>query len=155
MKKWEEMMELLTDELAGFDNSVKKLETLCKNLDTIKVKADSSNIEYRLKEFLEEQQHRMNWLEKQLGEQQTQIGASRGLPKWLLTLYAIGMLLPLFAIGYFGYQGYNLQEQKRQAFEQGQNQIIERFTWYFDERPEAYEAYREWKETTQGVPSKQ
>ncbi len=155
MKKLEEMMELLTDELAGFDNSVKKLETLCKNLDTIKVKADSSNIEYHLKDFLKEQEQRMKQLEKQLYEQQARIETSRGLPKWLLTLYAIGMLLPLFAIGYFGFQGYNLQEQKRKAFEQGQNQIIERFTQYFDERPEAYEAYNEWKETTLCVPSEQ
>ncbi len=153
MKKLEEMMELLTDELAGFDNSVKKLETLCKNLDTIKIKADSSNIEYHLKEFLKEQKQHIRRLEKQLDEQRTQLEASRNLPEWLLTLYAIGMLLPLFAIGYFGYQGYGLQNQKKKAFEQGQDQIIERFTRYFEERPEAYEAYKEWKETIQGVPS--
>ncbi len=145
MKKMEEFMELLTDELAGFDGSVKKLEDLCKKLDTIKVKSDSTNIEYHIKQFLKEQKRRMSQLEKRIDTQQAKIESSRGLPEWLLTLYAVGMLLPLFAIGYFGYHGYGLQGQKRKAFEQGQQHIIDHFGSYFDEEPEAYEAYHIWK----------
>lgn len=152
MKKMEEFMELLTDEMVGFDGSVKKLETLYKNLDTIKVKADSTNIEDHIKQFLKEQQGRMSQLEKRIDTQQTKIKASRSLPEWLLTLYAVGMLLPLFAIGYFGYQGYGLQGQKRKAFEQGQQHIIEHFGDYFEKHPEAYEPYRIWKERDSVVP---
>ncbi len=152
MKKTEEFMELLTDELAGFDGSVKKLEALCKKLDTIKVKADSTNIEYHIKQFLKEQKGRMSQLEKQIDAQQTKIESSRGLPEWLLTLYAIGMLLPLFVIGYFGYQAYGLQGQKRKAFEQGQQHIIDHFGDYFAEHPGAYEPYKIWKEKDSVVP---
>ncbi len=152
MKKIEEFMELLTDELAGFDGSVKKLETLCKQLDTIKVKADSSNVEYHIREFLRKQEHTTERMEKRIDAQQTKIEACRGLPEWLLTLYAIGMLLPLFSIGYFGYQGYGLQGQKRKAFEQGQQHIIDHFGSYFEDHPEAYEPYKIWKERDSVVP---
>ncbi len=152
MKKMEEFMELLTDEMAGFDGSVKKLEGLWKKLDTIKVKADSTNIEYHIKVFLSEQRRRMTQLEKRIDEQQTKIKASRGLPEWLLTLYAVGMLLPLFAIGYFGYQSYGLQGQKRKAFEQGQQHIIDHFGDYLQDHPEAYEPYKIWKEKDTVVP---
>lgn len=152
MKKMEEFMELLTDEMAGFDGSVKKLEALYRKLDTIKVKADSTNIEYLIKEFLSKQKRRMTHLEKRIDEQHTKIKASRGLPEWLLTLYAIGLLLPLFAIGYFGYQGYGLQGQKRKAFEQGQQHIIDHFGDYFEEHPEAYEPYKIWKGKDSVVP---
>lgn len=153
MKKMEEFMELLTDELAGFDGTVKKLEALCKKLDMINVKADSTNIEYHIKEFLREQKQRIAHLEKRIDTQQTKIKASRGLPEWLLTLYAIGMLLPLFAIGYFGYQSYGLQGQKRKAFEQGQQHIIDHFGSYFEEHPEAYSPYKIWKEKDSVVSS--
>ncbi len=152
MKKMEEYMELLTDELSGFEQSIKKLEALYGKLDTIKLKADSSNIEYRIREFLNEQERRTDRLEKRITAQQNKIEASRGLPEWLLTLYAIGMLLPLFAIGYFAYQGYGLQGQKRKAFEQGQQHIIDHFGDYFKEHPEAYGPYKIWKSKDPGVP---
>ncbi len=52
MKKMEEMMELFTEELAGFDNSVKKLELLSKHLESIKVTADNSATERLIKAHL-------------------------------------------------------------------------------------------------------
>lgn len=52
MKKMDDIMELLTDEINGFQKSIEKLENLSKNLDEVKVKADTSNVEYHLKEHL-------------------------------------------------------------------------------------------------------
>ena len=54
MKKLDDIMELLTDEINGFQNSIKKLESLSKGLNEVKV--DTSKLEYHLKEQLRHQE---------------------------------------------------------------------------------------------------
>ena len=51
-KKLDEVMELLSDELDGFDRSLDKLEKLTKNTEGIKIKPDISEIERLLKQHL-------------------------------------------------------------------------------------------------------
>jgi len=152
MKKMEEFMELLTEELACFDRSVEKLEQLSKNLNNVKVKADSSQIDYRIKEFLNKQRQDVKSFKKQTNKMETKLDSMQILPKWLLVLYGIALLLPLFAISYFGYQGFRLQEIKKNAFNHGQDHIIEHFKKYFDENPEAYGPYKNWKEKDSEIP---
>ena len=45
MKKMDEIMELLTEEIEGFNSSIRKLQELSKKWDNLKIKADSSDIE--------------------------------------------------------------------------------------------------------------
>ena len=56
MKKIDEIMELLTEEIEGFNRSIGKLEELSKKWDNLKIKADSSNIDYYVKDFLRKQE---------------------------------------------------------------------------------------------------
>lgn len=51
-KKLDEVMELLTDELDGFNKSIVRLERLIQNTDNIKVIPDTSEIERLLREHL-------------------------------------------------------------------------------------------------------
>ncbi len=51
-KKLDEVMELLTDELDGFNKSLGKLEKLTQNVDGIKIIPDTSEIERLLREHL-------------------------------------------------------------------------------------------------------
>ena len=48
-KKLDEIMELLTDELDGFNRSIVRLEQLTQNTDNIKVIPDTSEIESLLR----------------------------------------------------------------------------------------------------------
>ncbi len=51
-KKLDEVMELLTDELDGFNNSIVRLEHLTQNVENIKIKPDTSEFERLLGEHL-------------------------------------------------------------------------------------------------------
>ena len=48
-KKLDEVMELLNDELDGFNKALEKLEKLTENVDNIKISPDTSQIEHMLK----------------------------------------------------------------------------------------------------------
>ena len=48
----DEIMELLSDEIDGFNKSIKKLEVLSKKWNELNIKADSSSIEFYIKEHL-------------------------------------------------------------------------------------------------------
>lgn len=79
--------------------------------------------------------------------------SARLYPEWLTNLFWIGLVVTLFTIGYFGYQGFMFQESRKAAYQKGQDHIIAHFTEYFDDDPKAYEAYTKWKEEASSVPS--
>lgn len=51
-KKLDEVMELLSDELDGFNKSINRLEKLTQNVENIKIKPDTAEIERMLPEHL-------------------------------------------------------------------------------------------------------
>jgi len=66
-KKLDEVMELLSDELDGFNKSIDKLEKLSQKTENIKIKANTSNIEYLLTEHLRIEKDKTNRLEQTVG----------------------------------------------------------------------------------------
>ena len=56
----DEIMELLSDEIDGFNRSIKKLEVLSKKWDELKIKADTSTIEFHIKENLRKSEQSMD-----------------------------------------------------------------------------------------------
>lgn len=67
-KKLDEVMELLSDELEGFNKSIKRLEKLTQNVDNVNIKADTSNIEYYIQEHLKAEREKLIIRLKQLFE---------------------------------------------------------------------------------------
>ncbi|GMN11878.1 hypothetical protein MTsPCn9_11540 [Croceitalea sp. MTPC9] len=112
MKKIDEIMELLTEEINGFEKSVEKLECLSKNLNEIKVKADTSNMEYRLKEHLRAQERIESQNKQTLKELNQKLKRAKLVPKWLLILFLSVLIMLTIVIGYLSFQVVQLNKDK-------------------------------------------
>lgn len=145
MKKMEDIMELLTEEFASFEQSVKKLELLSKNLDNLKVKADTSAINYKIEDFLNHQKRRDSFQEKNIETIHKKIDKARMVPKWLTIIFYMGVSLLLITMLYFGYQGFRFSQAKDAAFKNGQASVLNHFDSYFEENPKQFKIYKDWK----------
>ena len=103
MKKMDEIMELLTEEIEGFNRSIGKLEELSKQLDNLKIKADSSNIEFYIKDFLRQQERTVETYGKSVKETNRIVKSATLIPKCIMALFLIALTLAIVTLAYFGY----------------------------------------------------
>ena len=68
MAKLDEIMEVLTQEISGFNNSIGKLEELSTKFDDLKITADTSHLEFQLKDFLRLQKINLEFYNKRMDE---------------------------------------------------------------------------------------
>jgi len=103
-KKLDEVMELLTDELDGFNTSIKRLESLTENVENIKIKPDTSEIEKMLIEHLELQKQNNLKLKESLQNIEQRIAKARLVPKVQLWLHYSIWFVTLVIIGYLSFK---------------------------------------------------
>lgn len=144
MKKIDEIMELLTEEIEGFNRSIGKLEELSKKWDNLNVKADSSHIEFYIKEFLRQQERTMETYRKNVRETHRTIKSATLVPKWVTALFLIAIALTVFTPAYFGYHFIRFEENRKAAFEKGREEIIFELRDYFDNHPLIYRDFQKW-----------
>lgn len=108
----DEIMELLTEEVNGFQKSIEKLESLSKNLNEVKVKADTSNMEYYLKEHLRKQERIESQNKRTLKELNQKLKQVKLIPKWLLVLFLSVLIMLTIVIGYLSFQVVQLNKDK-------------------------------------------
>jgi hypothetical protein len=99
-KKLDEVMELLNDELDGFNKSITKLEKLTQNTENIKIKADTSVIEYLLKEHLRTEKEKNDRLQEAIQRMTKQLSKSRLIPKFQVYIHYGIYFISLIIIGY-------------------------------------------------------
>ncbi|WP_273276800.1 DUF6730 family protein [Maribacter polysiphoniae] len=153
-KKLDEVMELLTDELDGFNKSIGRLERLTQNTDNIKVIPDTSEIERLLREHLNSEKGNTVKLRQSVQDIRSQISKARLVPKiqqWIQ--YSI-WLVSLVIIGYLGLQVSRIGEVQERAFTEGEQEVISNLRGYFDQNPSHYESYRKWLQKKDSVPNR-
>ena len=111
MKKLDDIMELLTDEINGFQNSIKKLEGLSKGLNEVKV--DTSKLEYLLKEHLRHQERVQSQNKITLNDINKKLKRAKLIPKWLLVLFLSVSIILSMTIGYLGFQVIQLNKKEK------------------------------------------
>ncbi len=99
-KKLDEVMELLSDELDGFNKSILKLEKLTQNVDNINIKADTSNIEYCIQDHLRTEKEKSQKLHEAFQRMEKQLSKSQVVPKIQLWLHYSMYMICLIIIGY-------------------------------------------------------
>ncbi len=104
-------MELLTDEINGFENSIKKLEGLSKGLNEVKV--DTSKLEYLLKEHLRHQERVQSQNKITLNDINKKLKRAKLIPKWLLVLFLSVLITQSIAIGYLSFQVVQLNKKEK------------------------------------------
>lgn len=111
MKKMDDIMELLIDEISGFQKSIEKLEGLSSNLNDFKLKVDTSKIEFLLKENLRTQERVQSQNRQALKKIDEKLKRSKLIPKWLLVLFLSSLLIMSITFGYLGFQVVKLNRE--------------------------------------------
>jgi hypothetical protein len=151
-KKLDEIMELLNDELDGFDKSLDKLEKLTKNVDNIKIKPDTSQIEYLLREHLDSEKAKNSKLQESVLNMEKRISKARLVPKTQVWLQYTIWFMCLVIIAYLVLQVSRIDHIQQKAFLEGRQQVISDLKGYFDQNPKHYESYQKWLKEKDSVP---
>ncbi len=148
-------MELLNDELDGFNRSLDKLEKLTMNVDNIKIRSDTSQIEYLLKEHLDSAKTNNSKLQESVTNITEQISKARLIPKSQLWLHYSIWITSLIIIGYLAFKVSQLDDTKEKAFTEGEQEVILNLKGYFDQNPEHYQSYLKWIKKEDRVPNQE
>lgn len=152
MKKMEAMMELLTEEIEGFNKSIRKLEALSENFKDLKIKADTSSIEYYIKQFLGEQKQAITIYKEKTTEINQRIKSARITPNWLATLFCIVVSIQILSLSYFTYHFIRFEDRNETAFKEGQKESSKNLKGYFEDHPIIYEDFKKWTRKKDSIP---
>ena len=104
MKKLDEIMELMTDEMADFKVAILKLELLSKQISTLSIPISTEALDNNLNTFLEKQEKENRLKDEVLKEIERKLKHARIIPNYLLILFgSLGIIL-LSLLAYFGYR---------------------------------------------------
>lgn len=152
-KKLDEVMELLNDELDGFNKALEKLEKLTENVDNIKIKPDTSQIEHILKEYLNTERAKSVKIQEVVQNIGEQISKARMVPKVQLWFQYGIWVVSLIIIGYLSFQVSRIDQIQQGAFLDGKQAVIKDLKSYFEQYPKHYETYQEWLKDKDGIPN--
>lgn len=153
MKKIDEIMELFTEEISGFNASISKLEKLSKNLNDLKIQADASNIEFYINDFLKSQKRTLEFYSNQLDEMQKKIKKASVRPKWEVKVIYMLIGMITIAFTYLGYYFIQFENRNKAAFLNGKKEAVYEIRGYFNNHPVIYENFQEWAKKQDGIPN--
>ena len=154
MKKMDEIMELLTEEIDGFNRSINKLENLSKNLQDLKIKADSSSIKYLLKEHLKDERRSLEGYKDVIKEMDKKLKGARLTPDWLAAFFCIAVVISVLSISYFGHHFIQFKEREKVVFAKGKKKAIFELRGYFDDHPIIYRDFQKWARKQDSISNK-
>ena len=146
MKKLDEIMELMADEMVDFKTAVLELQRLSEKLVKLSIPITTEALEKDLNSFLQNQEAEKEKTDEILQDIDRKLQHARLLPNYLLLLFGIAGILGLGLLGYFGYTSNEKIEQNFEAYRmimESQNTLHED---YFAAYPEIQKAYCKWLE---------
>jgi len=152
-KKLDEVMELLSDELDGFNKSIVRLEGLTQNTDKIKIEPDTTGIETLLREHLELEKNKNKSMQESMRNVSIQIANARLIAKVQLWFHYSIWFISLIIIGYLSYKVTLIDAIQERAFAEGEQQMISNLRGYFDQNPEQYQSYQKWVNEKDSLPN--
>lgn len=146
MAKLDEIAELLTEEIKGFENSVDRMEQLKKFLMDYKVQADTSDIDFILKGYNDHQKKAIEDQHKLMGNVVFYIKKSMVLPKWSIKLFWSLLTIIFLVLGFSVYKVSQTAQIKQEAYGQGEEKAVAHFRSFLRGNPEAGQLYQNWTE---------
>ena len=144
MKKLDEIMELMADEMADFKTAILKLQLLSRQIFDLSIPISTEALEQNLNIFLQKQEAESRARDEILKEINKKLKHARIIPNYLLFLFAILGLLALGLIGYFSYTSSVKREESFEVYRrisESENQLQQDF---FTAHPEIKEEYCQW-----------
>jgi len=145
MKKLDEIMELMTDEMADFKESVLQLKEHSKELNNMSIPITTEALEKNLNTFLEKQEEESRLKDDVLKSIDQKLKHSMLMPRYILIIFGILGIVSLGLLGYFGYSAKAVGEEKFVLVQMMRNSE-NRYQEYFLENPEIKDDYCLWLE---------
>ncbi len=146
MKKLDEIMELMADEMEDFKTAVLELQKLSEQLVRMSIPISTEALEKNLNTFLLKQQAEKEKTDEILQGIDRKLKHARIIPSYLLILLGIFGILALASVGYFGYSSKEKVEENFEVYQTIIESQNKRYEDYFAAYPEIHEAYCKWLE---------
>ncbi|MBZ9630973.1 hypothetical protein LB465_09290 [Salegentibacter sp. LM13S] len=146
MKKLDEIMELMADEMKDFKTAVLELQKLSEQLVMMSIPISTEALEKNLSIFLHKQKAEKERTDEILKEIDRKLKHARIIPNYLLILFGILGILALGLVGYFGYSNNNKQQENFEVYRTIMESQNKSYEDYFAANPEIHQAYCEWIE---------
>lgn len=153
-KKLDEIMELLTDELDGFNKALNKLQRLTKNVADIRILPDTSEIEKLLENHLLQEKGRTAKLQESVRSLKERLAKASVISRFRLWLHYFIWTISLLIICYLVFKVTEIEEIREESFSEGRQEVITSLRGYFDQYPERYEDYEQWLKKKNSVPNR-
>lgn len=144
-KKLDEVMELLTDELDGFNKSIDRLKHLVENVDNVEVEATSWEIQKIIREHLEKERLIMESIERKIKSIDGSISRAKIIPKTLIWIMVALFGTSLVTLCFLSLKIAFLDDIREKSYELGRQEVIVSLKGYFDENPEMHKSYEAWR----------
>lgn len=144
MKKLDEIMELMADEMADFKTSLEKLESLSKELKEMSIPINTSAIDENLKSFLQKQEKANELQNDLLRDINGKLKRASLIPNYIFIWYASILVLLISGLGYFIYAHKNIEKEKFQIYRTISESEFESNQTFFYENPKIKEDYCNW-----------
>tara|TARA_R110002020_G_scaffold468983_1_gene693642 strand:- start:281 stop:739 length:459 start_codon:yes stop_codon:yes gene_type:complete len=144
MKKLDEIMELMADEMKDFKTAVLELQKLSEQLEKMSIPISTEALEKNLNTFLQKQELEKEKTDEILKEIDRKLKRARIIPNYLLILLGISGIIALGSVGYFGYTSQEKVEENFEVYRTIMESQNKHYEDYFAAYPEIQEAYCEW-----------
>ena len=152
-KKLDEVMELLTDELDGFNKALNKLQRLTKNVKDIRILPDTSEIEQLLENHLKREKEKTLNLEESVRSLKERLAKASVISRFRLWLHYSIWVSSLLIICYLVFKVTEIEEIREESYSEGRQEVITSIRGYFNQYPEHYQAYQKWIKENNSVPN--
>ena len=144
MKKLDEIMELMADEMKDFKTAVLELQKLSEQLVMMSIPISTEALEKNLNTFLLKQKAEKEKTDEILRGIDRKLKHARIIPNYLLILLGISGIIALGSVGYFGYSSKEKVEENFEVYQMIMESQNKSYEDYFAAYPEIQEAYCEW-----------
>ncbi|WP_289022027.1 DUF6730 family protein [uncultured Salegentibacter sp.] len=146
MKKLDEIMELMADEMKDFKTAVLELQKLSGQLVKMSIPISTEAVEKNLNKFLQKQELEKEKTDEILTEIDRKLKRAKIIPNYLLILFGISGVIALGSVGYFGYTSKEKVEENFEVYRTIMESQNKHYEDYFAAYPQIHQAYCEWIE---------
>ncbi|RIV44680.1 DUF6730 family protein [Flagellimonas pelagia] len=146
MAKLDEIAELLTEEINGFEKSIGRLEKAHENLKNLPLRPDTTEIKVLLNDYGNNQKKIVEEQQKLMQKILHKVERSIMLPSWAIKLLWGLLVSVLLVLGFSVYQLSRISKKEEAAFVKGRDSTMGHYGRFFDENPQGKELYQKWLE---------
>lgn len=146
MAKLDEIAELLTEEINGFEKSIGRLEKVHENLQNLPLRPDTTKLNALLKEYGNNQKKIVEEQQRLMQKILYKVERSILFPSWAVKLSWGLLVCVLLVLSYSIYQVSRISKKEEAAYIKGRDNAMGHYGTFLDESPQAKKLYQNWRE---------